>query len=53
MANSKAKKKLLHKLRQRNGEGHDPRCGRGNWNGVKPITKVIKNKKKEAISWKD
>ena len=48
MATSVAKKKLLHRLRQVGNKGYDPRLGRGNWNGVKPITRVRKNMKKES-----
>lgn len=46
MARSKARKKLESKLRQ--GKS-DPRMQRGSWHGVKPITKVKPNKRKDDI----
>lgn len=45
MAKSSSKKKLESKLRH-NKESFDPRLNRGSWNGIKPITKIRENKKK-------
>jgi hypothetical protein len=48
MSKTESQKKLTHKIRQ--GLKIDPRAMRGSWNGVKPITKVKPNKKKEDMS---
>ncbi len=47
MATSAAKKKLLHSLRQKGKNAHDPRASRGSWGAVKPILRVKENKRKD------
>lgn len=48
MARSSSKKKLESLLRQ--GK-LDPRMKRGSWNGIKPITKIKNNKKKNYCDY--
>lgn len=49
MADSKSKKKLKHKLRQKGNDGFDPRMKRGTWGSLNPITKIKPNKKRDFL----
>ncbi|MBM7565910.1 hypothetical protein [Paenibacillus sacheonensis] len=50
MAKSAARKRIEQRLRQ---GGMDPRQQRGNWNGVKPVTRVKPDKRKYAYPKND